>query len=158
MSRRRAAVKRAIIPDFKYRSVLVSRFVNIIMKGGEKSIAERIVYSAISEASKVLRQDPLEVLSKSVENVRPMVEVKSRRVGGATYQVPVEVKPYRSVSLALKWIKTAFLSRGKGGAINNLKLELLDAYTGKGAAVKKRDDCYKMAESNKAFAHYRWSQ
>ncbi len=158
MSRRHSAKKKVIVPDHRYNSVLISKFINIVMFDGKKSVAEKIVYKALEEASQFLKESPMVVFSKVLDNVKPSVEVRSRRVGGSTYQVPVEVNLNRAVSLAFKWIKLSFQSRSKGDAIKKLKLEILDAYIGKGASVKKREECSKMAESNRAFAHYRWSQ
>ncbi|MBN1586630.1 MAG: 30S ribosomal protein S7 [Candidatus Omnitrophica bacterium] len=155
--RRRRANRREIIPDPRYGSKLISKFVNAIMLKGKKAKAERIVYSAFGIVQERTGKDsPLEILQKAVDNVRPRVEVKSRRVGGATYQVPIEVRPDRSVSLALRWIRD--FARGRKGKPMEERLadELLDAFNGTGTAVKKKDDTHRMAEANKAFAHYRW--
>jgi len=157
MSRRRVAVKREAIPDPIYNSVLVTRFVNKVMLDGNKTIAQRIFYQAIDDATQKLGgNDPMEVLDKIVENVRPLLEVKSRRIGGATYQIPIEVKRNRSFALAARWL-IEFARARKGVPMwKALSAELLDAANNQGAAVKKREDTHKMAEANKAFAHYRW--
>ncbi|MFH0877699.1 MAG: 30S ribosomal protein S7 [Candidatus Omnitrophota bacterium] len=155
--RRRRAFKRQINPDPKYNNKLVAKLINIMMIKGKKSVAERIVYGAfdiIKEKSG--EEDPLKVFIKALDNIRPKLEVKPRRVGGATYQVPIEVSQERGVSLALRWIKD--FTRGKKGKpmTDRLADELLSGYKGEGAAIKKRDDTHKMAEANKAFAHFRW--
>ena len=155
--RRRRATKRKVVPDPKYNNILITKFVNMIMTKGKKSTAERIVYGCLNlltERTKV--QDPLEVFKKAIENARPLLEVKPRRVGGATYQVPVDVKPERGTAIALMWIRN--FARTKKGKPMEEKLadEILDAYKGEGAAIKKKQDTHKMAEANKAFAHYRW--
>ncbi len=157
MSRRRAAVKRTVLPDPKFDSQLVSKFTNMVMYSGKKGLAEKIVYGALDiideEVSDVA---PLEVFERAIENVKPLLEVRSRRVGGATYQVPVEVRSERRVALALRWI--IGFSRTRSGKTMKEKLaaELLDAYNKRGASIKKREDTHKMAEANKAFAHFRW--
>ena len=154
--RRRRAEKRTVIPDPKYKSTTVSRFVNIIMERGKKSVAERIVYKCFDMLAQKTGKPPLEVFQKALDNVRPMLEIKPRRIGGATYQVPVEVKPERGISICMRWIRN--FARTKKGKPMEIKLadELLEAYNGTGAAIKKREDTHKMAEANKAFAHYRW--
>ncbi len=155
--RRRQAFKRQIIPDPKYNNKVVAKLVNIIMTRGKKSIAESIVYGAFDIIKqKSGEEDPIKVFTKSLENIRPRLEVKPRRVGGATYQVPIEVSQERGISLALRWIKD--FSRGKKGKpmMERLADEILAGYKGEGAAIKKRDDTHKMAEANKAFAHFRW--
>ena len=155
--RRRAAEQRETLPDPKYKNKVVSRFVNTLMLKGKKSLAEQVVYGAfdiISERSG--NKDPIEIFTKAVDNVRPLLEVKSRRVGGATYQVPLEVKQDRGISIALRWIRNyARARRGKNFA-ERLAQELLDAYKKEGASIKKREDMHKMAEANKAFSHFRW--
>lgn len=157
MSRRRAAETRPIIPDANYKSTLVAKFVNYIMHDGKKAKAEKIVHQSIENLSKKSKKQPVEVFEEIVESLRPIVEVKSRRVGGATYQVPVEVRTTRSLSLALKWLSTAARSRkSEKTMIDKLSNELIDAYHKKGLAYKKREDTHKMAEANKAFSHYRW--
>jgi small subunit ribosomal protein S7 len=154
--RRRRAEKREVIPDPKYKSVQVARFINIIMERGKRSTAEKIVYKAFDILAEKTGKPSIEVFQKAMDNARPMLEVKPRRIGGATYQVPIEVKPDRGVSIAMRWIRN--FARVKKGRPMEMKLsdELLDAYKGEGSAIKKRDDTHKMAESNKAFAHYRW--
>lgn len=154
--RRRRAEKREILPDPKYKSVIVSKFINIVMTRGKKSIAEKVVYKAFDVLAEKTGKNALEVFQKAMDNARPQLEVKPRRIGGATYQVPIDVKPERGVSIAMRWIRN--LARTKKGRPMEAKLadELLDAYKGEGAAIKKRDDTHKMAEANKAFAHYRW--
>jgi len=156
MSRRRVAAKREIIPDPKFNSVLLSKFMNMVMNNGKKSVAEGIVYGALEVIGDKGHGEPLEVLSKALENVQPRVEVKSRRVGGATYQVPVEVRSSRRVALAMRWVIEAARKRNERGMASKLAGELLDAFEGRGTAVKKREDTHRMAEANKAFSHYRW--
>lgn len=157
MPRRRRHTERPIPPDPKCGDVLVSRLIHTIMWDGKKSIAEKIVYSAFDEVAKKMGKNPVEVLHKAVENLCPQLEVRSRRVGGATYQVPMEVNPRRQVSLALRWLRDAARMR-KGERRFFLKLanEMMDAFEGKGGAIKKREDMHRMAEGNRAFAHYRW--
>ena len=157
MSRRRRAVKRETMPDPLYKSVLVTKFISHIMLDGEKSIAERIMYTAMDDiGAREKGRSPIEILEKAMDNVRPILEVKSRRVGGATYQVPVEVPIDRGNTLAIRWLLD--FSRGrKGGPMSSrLATELYDAYKNQGNAVKKRENVHKMAEANKAFAHYKW--
>lgn len=156
MSRRRVVAKRPIIPDPKYRSEKLARLVNVIMERGKKSVAEKIVYGAIDIIGDKTKEDGVEVLSQALENVKPFVEVKSRRVGGATYQVPVEVSSDRQITLAMRWVVDTAKKRGEKSMRQRLAGELVDAYAKKGAAIKKREDTHKMAEANKAFAHYRW--
>ncbi|NOY72463.1 MAG: 30S ribosomal protein S7 [Gammaproteobacteria bacterium] len=156
MSRRRVVAKRPVLPDPKFGDQTVARFMNIIMESGKKSIAERIVYGAFAKMEERSKQDPLEMFQKALENVRPMVEVKSRRVGGATYQVPVEVRAERRNTLAMRWIVDAARKRGEKSMPLRLASELSEAAEKRGTAVKKREDTHKMAEANKAFAHYRW--
>jgi small subunit ribosomal protein S7 len=157
MSRRRQAEPRKILPDPKFKSELLAKFINKIMERGKKSIAEQIVYSALASIAEKKKTDaPLQVLEQALENVKPTVEVKSRRVGGATYQVPVEVRALRRNALAMRWILDAARSRGEQGMSARLAGELMDAADHRGAAVKKREDTHKMAEANKAFAHFRW--
>lgn len=156
MSRRRAAIKRKILPDAKYGNKVVAKFINCLMRNGKKSIAERELYLALDEIKRKTKQDELEVFLEALENIKPNVEVRSRRVGGATYQVPVEVRTERRLALALRWLIDA--ARKRGEKIVSLKLagELIDAYNKRGSAFKKRDDTHRMAEANKAFSHYRW--
>ena len=157
MSRRRNPEIRTILPDPKFKSELLSKFINRIMERGKKSRAEEIVYGALDTIAQKKKTDaPLQVLEQALENVRPTVEVKSRRVGGATYQVPVEVRAVRRNALAMRWIIDAARSRGEQGMAARLAGEMLDASEHRGAAVKKREDTHKMAEANKAFAHFRW--
>lgn len=156
MARRRAAEKREIIPDPKFGSAVVTKFMNVMMYDGKKSIAEGILHSAFEMIQKKVGKSGLEVFDAALENVRPAVEVRSRRVGGATYQVPCEVRFERAQALAMRWIIMIARKRGETTMAERLCGELLDAYNGRGGAVKKRDDTHKMAEANKAFAHYRW--
>jgi small subunit ribosomal protein S7 len=153
--RRRAAKKREVLADAKYGSTLVSKFINQLMYAGKKSIAEKIMYSALEELAKVTKTDAVVAFEEAINNVRPQLEVRSRRVGGATYQVPVEVRPSRSIALAFRWIIS--YSRGRHGKtmVEKLTAELNDAFNKRGASVKKREDVRKMAESNRAFAHYK---
>ncbi len=156
MSRRRAAEKRDILPDPKYGDVLLTKFTNGLMLDGKKSIAERTVYGALDLMEKRTRQDPLKTFHEALDNVRPILEVRSRRVGGATYQVPVEVRATRRQSLAIRWIVDVARKRSENTMVERLAGELLDAANNRGAAVKKREDTHRMAEANKAFSHYRW--
>lgn len=156
MSRRREIPKREILPDPKYSNLDLAKFINIVMKDGKKSTAEKILYGAIDQIEDKQKSDGLEMLEKAIENVRPMVEVKSRRVGGATYQVPVEVRPVRQKALAMRWLVDAARKRGEKTMALKLAGELMDAAESRGIAVKKREDTHRMAEANKAFAHYRW--
>lgn len=154
--RRRRAEKRELIPDVKYNSELVARMINFLMERGKKSVAQKIVYESLDTiAQKQKGVDPLEVFIQAIDNIKPQLEVKSRRVGGATYQVPVEINPERQVALAMRWLLN-FSRNRKGAMKDNLAAELLDAYQNTGSAVKKRDDTHKMAAANRAFAHYRW--
>jgi len=157
MSRRRQAVKRPVIADPKYHSTLVSRLVNVVMQGGKKSVAQRIVYGALDQiASKNQASDPLEILQRAVDNTKPRLEVKARRVGGATYQVPMEVPSDRQFALAMRWL-VGFAGNRKGIPMKEgLAVEILEAYQGQGSAIRKRDEVHKMAQANKAFAHFRW--
>jgi len=157
MSRRRKVYKKEERVDSRYGSPAVARLISTVMKRGKKSLAERIVYTAIDKSREGSDSvDPLEVLNKALENVRPRLEVKSRRVGGATYQVPMEVRPDRRRALAIRWIVSAARNRGENTMTEKLAGELLDASSNRGAAVKKREDTHKMAEANRAFSHYRW--
>jgi small subunit ribosomal protein S7 len=156
MPRRREVPKREILPDPKFGNQEVSKFMNAIMNSGKKSVAERIVYGAFEQISKKSGKDPLEVFSSAMNNVRPLVEVKSRRVGGANYQVPVEVRPSRRSALAMRWVRDAARKRGEKSMGARLAGELLDASEGRGAAMKKREEVHRMAEANKAFAHFRF--
>jgi small subunit ribosomal protein S7 len=156
MSRRREVPKRDILPDPKFGSTRITKFVNMIMQSGKKSTAEAIMYNALDTISQRGKAETLEVLEQALENVSPMVEVKSRRVGGATYQVPVEVRADRRVTLAMRWIIDASRKRGEKSMQLKLAGELMDASENRGSAVKKREDTHRMAEANKAFAHFRW--
>ena len=156
MPRRRVAAKREILPDPKYGNVTLAKFMNHVMESGKKSVAERIVYGALNTIKEKTKKDPIVVFDAALENVAPMVEVKSRRVGGATYQVPVEVRPSRRTALAMRWLVDSARKRSEKSMALRLAGELLDAAEGKGAAIKKREDVHRMAEANKAFAHYRF--
>ena len=156
MSRRHAAEKREILPDPKFGDIVLSKFMNVLMLDGKKSVAERIVYGALDVAEKRGGSDGLELFKNALDNVKPELEVRSRRVGGATYQVPVEVRPARAQALAIRWMIGAARKRSENTMVDRLAGELLDASNDRGAAVKKREDTHKMAEANKAFAHYRW--
>ena len=159
MSRRAQAPKRVILPDPKHGSELLAKFINMVMLSGKKSVAERIVYGAlerISERGNQSEEQAVEVLERALDNVKPVVEVKSRRVGGATYQVPVEVRPQRRQTLAMRWLIESSRSRSEKSMAQRLANELMDAADNRGAAVKKREDTHRMAEANRAFAHYRW--
>lgn len=156
MSRKRAATKRKVIPDPIFGSELLAKFMNMIMVSGKKSIAETIVYGALNIIESKGHTKPIEVLSKALENAQPRVEVRSRRVGGATYQVPVEVRATRRMGLAMRWLIEAARKRNERTMTTKLAGELLDAFEGRGVAAKKREDTHKVAEANKAFAHYRW--
>ncbi|AMM40291.1 30S ribosomal protein S7 [Candidatus Desulfofervidus auxilii] len=156
MPRKGPAPKREILPDPKYGSVLVAKFINCMMRDGKKSVAESIFYKALNIIKEKTGKNSLEVFEKAVENVKPVLEVKSRRVGGATYQVPIEVRPERRISLAIKWIINSARARSERGMVLKLANELLEAYNNKGGAIKKKEDTHRMAEANRAFAHYRW--
>lgn len=156
MARRREATKRPVLADPKYGSEMLTRFVNVVMKSGKKSVAERIIYGALDRVSEKSKGDAFQVLNQALDNIKPVVEVKSRRVGGATYQVPVEVRSDRQFALAMRWIIDAARARSEKSMDLRLAGEILDAAEKRGAAVKKRDDTHRMAEANKAFSHYRW--
>lgn len=156
MPRKGPVPRREILPDPIYNSRLVARFVNRLMYNGKKGPAESIFYRALDVLGEKSGDEALRAFEKAVENVKPHLEVKSRRVGGATYQVPMEVRPERQISLALRWLITYSRARGEKGMVNKLAAELLDAFNGRGGAVKKKEDTHRMAEANKAFAHYRW--
>ncbi len=156
MSRRHRAEKRDIIPDPKFGDVILTKFMNSVMKDGKKSAAERIVYGAFEQMEAKAKQNPVEMFHQALENVMPAMEVRSRRVGGATYQVPVEVRNERRQALAIRWIIAAARSRGENTMVERLSGELLDAANNRGTAVKKREDTHRMAEANRAFSHYRW--
>ncbi|MEC7943300.1 MAG: 30S ribosomal protein S7 [Pseudomonadota bacterium] len=156
MPRRRAAEKREVLPDAKFGDIVLTKFINNIMFHGKKSVAERIVYGALDTIAKRSGQDPVKVFHEALENVKPTVEVRSRRVGGATYQVPVEVRPDRRQALAIRWIIEASRNRHENTMSDRLCSELQDAAENRGTAVKKREDTHRMADANKAFSHYRW--
>ncbi len=156
MSRKSKDYVRAILPDPKFGDMLVAKTVNTLMMHGKKSTAERALYSALDTVGERSKKDPIEVFHKAIENIRPVVEVRSRRVGGATYQVPTEVSGRRAQALALRWLKTATKSRSERTLAERLAGELMDAFENRGNAVKKREDTHKMAEANKAFSHFRW--
>jgi small subunit ribosomal protein S7 len=156
MPRRREVPKRDILPDPKFGSVELAKFMNVVMLSGKKAVAERIVYGALEQIQSKTGKEPLEVFDVAINNVKPLVEVKSRRVGGANYQVPVEVRPVRRLALAMRWVREAAKKRGEKSMDLRLAGELLDAAEGRGAAMKKREDTHKMAEANKAFSHFRW--
>ncbi|MCB2226966.1 MAG: 30S ribosomal protein S7 [Desulfarculaceae bacterium] len=156
MPRRREVPKRVIIPDSRYGSQKLARFINKLMLKGKKSTAERIMYGAMDLISERTSEDPLKLFEKALDNARPMIEVKSRRVGGSTYQVPVEIRPERRQALAMRWLIGFSRSRGEKTMAERLANELMDAAAGRGTTVKKKEDTHRMAEANKAFAHYRW--
>ncbi len=156
MPRRRVVAKREVLPDPKYGNTTLAKFMNHVMVSGKKSVAERIVYGALDTVQNRSGKDPVEVFEEALENIAPMVEVKSRRVGGATYQVPVEVRPARRTALAMRWMVDYARNRGEKSMAQRLAGEIMDASQGKGAAVKKREDVHRMAEANKAFSHYRF--
>ena len=156
MPRRREVPKRDILPDPKFGSVDLSKFVNVLMSAGKKSVAERIVYGAFDQIKAKSGKDPLEVFAQAINNVKPVVEVKSRRVGGANYQVPVEVRPVRRLALSMRWIKEAARKRSEKSMAQRLANELMEATEGRGGAMKRRDEVHRMAEANKAFSHFRF--
>ena len=156
MARRREAIKREILPDPKFDNLLVARFINNLLKQGKKSIAEGIFYKALDAVGEKTNEDPLKIFKKAVDNVSPHLEVKSRRVGGATYQVPVEVRDGRRVALSIRWIIQNAKARSGNSMVEKLTGEIVDAYNNAGGSIKKKEDVHRMAEANKAFAHYRW--
>ncbi|WP_027187299.1 30S ribosomal protein S7 [Desulfovibrio cuneatus] len=156
MPRKGPVPRREVLPDPIYNSRLVARFINRLMYNGKKGVAEKILYGALAQLGEKTNDEPLKAFEKVVENVKPQSEVKARRVGGATYQVPMDVRPDRQISLALRWLISYSRARGEKGMVNKLTAEFLDAYNSRGGAVKKREDTHRMAEANKAFAHYRW--
>jgi small subunit ribosomal protein S7 len=156
MSRRHSAEKRQVNPDPKFTDVVITKFMNAVMEDGKKSVAERIVYGALEKMETKGKSDPVAMFHQALENVMPAVEVRSRRVGGATYQVPVEVRPERRQALAIRWIITAARGRNENTMVDRLSGELMDAAANRGTAVKKREDTHKMADANRAFSHYRW--
>jgi small subunit ribosomal protein S7 len=156
MPRRREVAKRPILPDPKFHEQLVTQFINCMMRDGKKSVAEKIMYSTFDNLEQKTGEEPLKVFKRALDNVRPVVEVRSRRVGGSTYQVPVEVRAERRTALAIRWLLTASTNRGEKTMVDRLTNELLDASNNRGSAVRKKDETHRMAEANKAFAHYRW--
>ena len=156
MARRRAAEKREVLPDPKYGDQVLTKFMNAVMLDGKKSVAERIVYGAMDKMQTRASRDPLEMFHAALDNVKPTLEVRSRRVGGATYQVPVEVRPSRRLTLAIRWIIEVARKRSEKSMVDRLAAELMDAANARGAAFKKREDTLRMAEANRAFSHYRW--
>ena len=156
MPRRREVPKRQIMPDPKYGERLVGKFINYLMKRGKRNIAESLLYKSFDIVSEKTKEDPVRVFKKAMDNVKPVLEVRSRRVGGATYQVPIEVRPDRKVALAMRWLISYSKQRSGKSMVEKLAGEIMDAYNNRGASVKKREDVHKMAEANKAFAHYRW--
>ena len=156
MSRKRKAPKRIFYPDAKYGSLTLAKFINFVMYDGRKAVAEKIIYNTLEKIKAKTKDDPIKIFNEAITNIRPNLEVRSRRVGGATYQVPVEVRTKRSQTLALRWLLEATRKRKNKTMSDKLFNELMDASQNKGAAIKKREDTHKMAESNKAFAHYRW--
>lgn len=156
MPRRRVVAKREVLPDPKYGNVKLAKFMNHVMISGKKAVAERIVYGALDIVQQRQKKDPIEAFDEALDNIAPMVEVKSRRVGGATYQVPVEVRPSRRMALAMRWLVDYSRNRGEKSMAQRLAGEIMDAADGKGSAVKKREDVHRMAEANKAFSHYRF--
>ena len=156
MPRRREVPKREILPDPKFGSVELAKFMNVVMLSGKKAVAERIIYGALEQIQAKTGKEPIEVFNTAINNIKPLVEVKSRRVGGANYQVPVEVRPVRRLALAMRWLREAAKKRGEKSMDLRLAGELLDASEGRGGAIKKREDTHKMAEANKAFSHFRW--
>ncbi len=156
MPRKGPVPKREVLPDPVYNSRLVARFVNRLMHSGKKGVAEKILYRSLELLGEKVSDDPLKAFEKAIDNVKPQMEIKSRRVGGATYQVPMEVRPDRQLSLSIRWLITNARGRGEQGMVNKLSAELMDAFNNRGGAVKKKEDTHRMAEANKAFAHYRW--
>jgi small subunit ribosomal protein S7 len=156
MARRRPAEKRIPVPDARYHNALLSQFINKVMLGGKKTVAQKIVYGALDHAEGEARRPGIDVFEQAIRNATPMVEVKSRRVGGATYQVPVDVRPERRIALAMRWLINAARSRSGQPMVRGLSQELLDAARGQGSAVRRKDELHRMAEANRAFAHYRW--
>lgn len=156
MPRRKVVAKRPVLPDAKYSDLFITRCVNVLMKQGKKNLAEHIMYGALELVRERTGEDPLKVFRQAIDNVKPVLEVRSRRVGGSTYQIPVDVPPDRRIALSMRWLVGSARSRGERGMMRRLAAELVDAYNNTGTAVKKREDTHRMAEANKAFAHYRW--
>ncbi len=156
MPRKRAVIKREVLPDPKYSDITVAKFINTLMTGGKKSTAERIMYGAMDIVTDKTKENPLSVFKTAIENIRPLVEVKSRRVGGSTYQIPIEIRADRRLALSMRWLKKFAAARPGNSMRDKLAAEILDAAAGRGASIKKKEDTHKMAEANKAFSHYRW--
>ncbi len=156
MPRRRRSEKREVFPDARYGDWLVAKFINHLMERGKKSVAEALFYESMDVIAHKTNEDPLKIFKRAVETIKPQVEVKSRRVGGATYQVPVEIRPERKTALAIRWLLGYSRARSEKGMVQKLSAEIIDAFNGRGNSIKKRDDTHRMAEANKAFAHYRW--
>ncbi len=156
MPRRRRSEKREVFPDARYGDWLVAKFINHLMERGKKSVAEALFYESMDVIAQKTNEDPLKIFKRAVETIKPQVEVKSRRVGGATYQVPVEIRPERKTALAIRWLLGYSRARSEKGMVQKLSAEIIDAFNGRGNSIKKRDDTHRMAEANKAFAHYRW--
>lgn len=156
MPRRRSSEKREVFPDARYGDWLVAKFINHLMKCGKKSVAEAIFYESMDMIAQKTNEDPLKIFKRAIESIKPQVEVKSRRVGGATYQVPVEIRSERKTALAIRWLLGYSRGRSEKGMVQKLSSEIIDAFNGRGNSIKKRDDTHRMAEANKAFAHYRW--
>ena len=156
MPRKGPVPRRETKPDTLFQSVLVGKFINCLMRKGKKSIAERMFYNAMELVKEKIKEDSLKVFQKAIENVRPKIEVRSKRIGGATYQIPIEVPDFRATSLGIRWVIDAAKARSEKSMMEKLSNEIIDAYNNKGSAIKKREDTHKMAEANKAFAHYRW--
>ena len=156
MPRKRAVIKREVLPDPKYSDVTVAKFINALMTGGKKSTAESILYGAMNIVQEKAKDSPLKVFKTAIENIKPLVEVKSRRVGGSTYQIPIEIRADRRLALSMRWLKKFASARPGNSMKDKLAAEILDAAAGRGASIKKKEDTHKMAEANKAFSHYRW--
>jgi len=156
MPRRRRSEKREVFPDARYGDWLVAKFINHLMERGKKSVAEALFYESMDVIAQKTNEDPLKIFKRAIETIKPQVEVKSRRVGGATYQVPVEIRPERKTALAIRWLLGYSRARSEKGMVQKLSAEIIDAFNGRGNSIKKRDDTHRMAEANKAFAHYRW--
>ncbi len=156
MPRKGSVKRREIKPDSVYQSVLIAKFINCIMRKGKKTIAEKVIYGALDLIREKTNEDALKVFTKAIENVKPKIEVRSRRIGGATYQIPIDVPEFRATSLGIRWIIEGAKKRNEKSMVEKLSSEILDAYNNRGSAIKKREDTHKMAEANKAFAHYRW--
>ncbi|MBI2345631.1 MAG: 30S ribosomal protein S7 [Deltaproteobacteria bacterium] len=154
--KKRASLQRAVLPDVKYHDLLVGRFINVVMQSGKKSVAERVVYGALDLIAERKKDDPLKLFKQALDNIKPLMEVRSRRVGGANYQVPVEVRSERRISMGLRWLQTAARERKAKSTAEGIATEILEALENRGGAVKRREETHRMAEANKAFAHFRW--